>query len=80
MSLRGPAPQALRRARSASLMGWGGMGSDGNQKCPSIFFILCGYIDDVYIYLYTELKLSPTFLWVSKFDVKLGFGEHNFQN
>ena len=25
-------------------------------------------------------KLSPTFLWVSKFDVKLGVGEQNFQN
>ena len=25
-------------------------------------------------------KLSPTFLWVSKFDVKLGVGEHHFRN
>ena len=45
---------------------------DGNQKCPLIFFILCTQIDKVYIYLYTKKKLSPTFLWVSKFDVKLG--------
>ena len=27
---------------------------DGDQKCPSIFFILCGYIDYVYVYLYTK--------------------------
>ena len=27
-------------------MGWDGMGWDGTEykKCPSIFFILCGYI------------------------------------
>ena len=37
-SLGGPVLQTLRRARSASLMGW-----DGNQKYPLIFFILCGY-------------------------------------
>ena len=29
-------------------MGWGWT---EYQKCPSIFFILCGYIDHVYIYL-----------------------------
>ena len=28
--------------------GWDG--SDGNQKCPSIFFIIYGYIDYVYTY------------------------------
>ena len=40
-------------------MGWDGMdGMDGwdgwmgYQKCPSIFFILCGYIHKVYTYLY----------------------------
>ena len=41
--------------------GWDGMdgmdgmdGWDGTeyQKCPLIFFILCGYIDKVYTYLY----------------------------
>ena len=44
-----------KRGRRPSLrmdgMGWDGT---GYQKCPSIFFILCGYIDYVYIYLYTE--------------------------
>ena len=29
-------------------------GLDGPEKCPLIFFILCGYIDKVYTYLYTE--------------------------
>ena len=52
------------------LDGWDGL--DGPEKCPLNFFILCGYIDYVYIYLYTKLKLSPIFLWVSKFHVKLG--------
>ena len=45
MSLRGPTPQALGRARSASCDGLGsddnhfdGVGSDGNQKCRFFFF------------------------------------------
>ena len=29
-------------------------GLDGPEKCPLNFFILCGYIDYVYIYLYTK--------------------------
>ena len=28
--------------------------TDGNQKCPLIFFKLCGYLELVYIYLYTK--------------------------
>ena len=54
-------------------------GWDGDQKCPLIFFIFCGYIDTIYFYLYTKRKLSPTFLWVSKFDVKLGVVIQNFK-
>ena len=35
------------------LMGWDGwMDGTEYQKCPLIFFILCGYIDKVYTYLY----------------------------
>ena len=34
------------RARSASLMGRVD-GSDGDQKCPLNFFILCGFIDKI---------------------------------
>ena len=41
-----------QRARSASLMGWDGW--MGYQKCPSIFFILFGYIGKVYTYLYMQ--------------------------
>ena len=39
------------------------------QKCPSNFFILCRDIAFI-----CSRKLSPTFLWDSKFDVKLGSG------
>ena len=42
-------------ARSAEFDGTGGRtgGTDGTeyQKCPLIYFILCGYIDYVYVYL-----------------------------
>ena len=60
--------------------GWTGWtGGTGYQKCPLNFFILCGYIDFVYFYFYTKWKLSPTFLWVSKFHVKLGVVVKNFK-
>ena len=35
---------------------------------------------NAHIYFFTKEKLSPTFLWVSKFDVKLWLGEHHFRN
>ena len=54
----GPAQDLHNDARSAEFDGtdgWDGWdGWDGDQKCPSIFFIICGYIDYVYIYLYTK--------------------------
>ena len=31
-------------------MGSDGVGWDGSQKCPLKFFILCGYLEHVYIY------------------------------
>ena len=35
--------------------GWtDGTAGTGYQKCPLNFFILCGYIDYVYVYLYTK--------------------------
>ena len=74
LSLRGPA-QFTQEARSDEFTdGWVD-GFTEYQKCPSIFFILCWYIDHVYVYLsiYSQ-KLSPTFFWVSKFDVKLRSG------
>ena len=85
MSLRGPVPTPTIEARRAEFDGTGGTGGTGwtdgtgYQKCLLIFFIFCGYIDKVYIYLYTKKKLSPTFLWVSKFDVKLGVVIKNFK-
>ena len=62
-------------------MGWDGMDGMGYQKCPSIFFILCIIsIYNMYICTYIDnRKLSPTFLWVSKFVVKLGFVVKNFK-
>ena len=43
-------------------MGWDGMGWDGTeyQKCPSNFFILCEYIENVYTYLYIYSKIVFT--------------------
>ena len=29
-------------------------GWDGPEKCPLNFFILCGYIDYLYVYFYTK--------------------------
>ena len=43
------------RARSASLMGWDGMGWTEYQKCPSNFVILCEYIVNVYTYIYISM-------------------------
>ena len=62
-----------------TLMGSDRIGSNGNQKCSSMFFILCTILEHVYIYLTKYIKLSPTFLWVSKFDVKLGVGVKFFK-
>ena len=44
--------------------GWTGGtgGTDGEQKCPLILFIFCGYIDKVYIYLYTKKKVVTNIL------------------
>ena len=41
------------------------------QKCPSIFFLLfCTQIIYIATYICNQ-KLSPTYLWVSTFDVTL---------
>ena len=53
MSLRGPVPTPTSEARRAEFDGTDGR--DGRQKYPLKFFILCGYIDKVYTYLYTKL-------------------------
>ena len=58
MSLRGPATQHLNPRPKAEFdgMGWDGIGWDGNQKCPLKFFILCEYIDYIYISTYIRNK------------------------
>ena len=53
MSLWGPVKTLTSRHEAPSLMGLDWMGWDGHQLGPSVFFKLCGYIDHVYIYLYT---------------------------
>ena len=61
-------------------MGWDGMDGMGRGiksvlQCSSYFVGI--YLRYIPTYIDNK-KLSPTFLWVSKFDVKLGVGEHNF--
>ena len=71
-----PSSASIRGAQSMSLMGlvgWDGWAWTGYLNCPSIFCILRVYsIDNVLHLLAYSLKKIPTFLWVSKFDVKLG--------
>ena len=38
-------------------MGCNRIGWDANQKCPLMFFILCRYIDNVYMDLYFDSKI-----------------------
>ena len=57
-------------------MGWDGWGIKSVLQFSSYFVGI--YIR--YIPTYTcNKKLPPTFLWVSKFDVKLGVGVKNFK-
>ena len=55
----GPSAYPYSGARSAEFdgtdgwTGWTGWADGtGYQKCPLNFFILCGYIDYVYVYIY----------------------------
>ena len=52
------------------------------QKCPSNFFILCGYIGNVYIYIYiyTCLKFVTNFVMGLKISCQVGEFEFHFQN
>ena len=62
-------------------MGWMD-GWDGTeyQKCPSIFFILCGYIDKLNTYLYILLKIVPNILMGFKILCQVEDFEYFFQN
>ena len=48
LTARREAPSLMGRT-DGRVDGW-----DGPEKCPLNFFILCGYIDYVYVYLYTK--------------------------
>ena len=59
MSLRGPVKTLTARRKAPSLMGQVGRGGrmgqvNSDKKFPLNFFILYGYIDYVYVYLYTK--------------------------
>ena len=76
MSLRGPAAQHLhneaRRAEFTDGMRWDGMGWMEYQKCPSNFFIICGYIEHVYTYLYIYSKIVTNILIAFKISCQVG--------
>ena len=62
-----------------NLMGW----MDGMGRNIKGVLQFCSYFEGTQImytctYMYPQ-KLSPTFLWVSKFDVKLGVVVKNFK-
>ena len=87
MFLRGPATQHLHNeARSAEFDGTDGTGWTGWTGGTEIKSVLefSSYFVGIqirYIPTYTcDKKFPPTFLWVSKFDVKLRVGEDYFQN
>ena len=62
-------------ARQRRASGWVGVGWTGYQKCPSIFLILCSYMDHVHVYAYTFSKVVRTyFLLVQNFGQVGGLG------
>ena len=84
-SLRGPVLQTLHQIATVSLRGSGQIytrgpkgrvyvwdGWMGDQKCPSMLFILCEYIEHVHVYLYIFSKIV-TYIPMG-FNVKLGIG------
>ena len=62
-------------------MGWDGMGWDGwgiKSVLQFSLYFVCIYILYLTSYICSQ-NLSPTSLWVSKFDVKLGVVIKNFK-
>ena len=58
-------------------MGWDGMGWDGTviKSVLQFYSYIVGIHNTIPMYISTYIgikKMSPTFLWVSKFDVNLG--------
>ena len=52
--------------------------TDGDKKCPSIFFILCAYTDYVYIYLYVSSKFVTNTLMGFKILCQVGGHRQKF--
>ena len=84
-SLRGPVTTSTREAAGRVYwMGWDGMdgmdGMDGVSKVSFNFlYTLCVYRLCIITSCIFNQKLSPTSLWVSKFDVKLEVVIKNFK-
>ena len=77
MSLRGLGQDLHNEARRAEFDGMGWDGTECQMDPSTLYFvgILLRYIPT-----YTcNKKMSPTILWVLKFDVKLGVGDQNFK-
>ena len=53
---------------------------DRQLFCPLIFFILCEYIEDVYIYLYIYSKIVTNILMGFKISCQVGGRGPKFQN
>ena len=49
------------------------------EKCPSMFFILCGHLAHVYIYLNICSNIFTNILMGFNFDLKLGVGVKIFK-
>ena len=60
-------------------MGSGRVGSDGNQKCPSMFFLLYEYLDNVYVNLNIYKKIVTNILMGFKIWCQVGGRGQNFQ-
>ena len=84
LSLRGPKKIYTASREAASLMGWmdamDGMGWTEDQMGPSIFFILCGYIVYVYMFLYTCSKFVTNIVMGLKIWSQVGLLTSDFQN
>ena len=63
-----------------SIYGWDGWDGMVYQKCPSNFFILCGYIEHVYTYFYIYSKIVNKILMGFKISCKVGGRGQKLQN
>ena len=70
----GSRPKQSTNEAEGQVYGWDGMDGMEYQKCSSMFFMLCGYIEHVYIHLYIYSKIAANIIMGFKFDVKDAVG------